>query len=127
MKRSLICAAALLTASPALAEDGTYRCMVEKVTHWSGDRAGTVDSLPPSEYEIGFVTTPDSDWARSITTGERFSVEHQPDETDQLLVTREDGRFSMRIDLDARPLQFAGLGTTALMTGTCFFEPRTTK
>lgn len=127
MKRFLICAVVSLTSLPALAEDGTYRCLVEKVTHWSGDEAGTVESLPPSEHEIGFVATPDSEWARSITSGERFAIELQQGETDQLLVTREDGRFSLRIDLDARPLKFAALGSTALMTGTCFFEPRTTK
>ncbi len=127
MKRLLILAATLAIAAPALAEDGTYRCMAETVTHWSGDKTGTVESLPPSEYEIGFMITADSDWAKSITSGERFAIEMQPGVTDQLLVTREDGRFSLRIDLDARPLQFAGLGTTALMTGTCFFEPRTTK
>ncbi len=124
-------AAALLATVPALAEDGTYRCMAETIEHWAGADAGTVETLPPGEYEIALAVSPNTgdgaDWARMVTTGERYLLDRQPGSPNQLVARREDGRFSLRIDLDATPMRFAGLGATALLTGTCFFEPRTTK
>ena len=127
-----ILAVGLLAALPASAQEaGTYRCLVESVRHWSGANAGNVESLPPGEYEIALSVPagePESyDWAEMITTGERYRLDWQMDAQSQLLARREDNRFSMRIDLDAHPMTFAGLGPLSFLTGTCFFEPRTTK
>ncbi len=131
MKRLLLCAAALIAATPALAQDGTYRCMTETVSHWAGADAGTVETLPPGEHEIdlGIASAPGDrpEWATSATTGQRYFIDMQPGEPNELVARREDGRFSLRIDLDATPMQFAGIGETTLLTGTCFFEPRTTQ
>lgn len=131
MKRSLVFVAGLVAAAPAAAEDGVYRCMAESLVHWSGAHAGSFEKLPPGEYEIALRTIPNEtgrlEWAETVTTGERFRLDLQPGDPDQLLATREDNRFSLRIDLDARPMPFAGISPVSLLTGTCFFEPRTTK
>lgn len=133
MKHLLFCAAGLLAATPALAEDGVYRCMAESVRHWTGDNMGEVETLPPGDYEIALAVVPDTEsddgthWAEMVTTGERYDLDIQMSDPSELVAHREDNRFSLRIDLDATPMRFAGIGEMTLLIGTCFFEPRTTK
>ena len=127
-----ILVAGLILALPANAQEpGTYRCLAESIHHWTGAYAGTIESLPPSEYEIA-LSVPEAgsesyDWAEMVSTGERYALDWQMDANEQLVARREDNRFSMRIDLDAQPMTFAGIGPKSFLTGTCFFEPRTTK
>ena len=120
-----------LAVMPALADDGVYRCMAERIEHWAGERIGDIETLPPGEYEIALemteATETDEAFAEMVATAERFAIEEQPGPPRQMLATREDGRFTLRIDLDATPMRFAGIGENSLLTGTCFFEPRTTK
>jgi hypothetical protein len=133
MKHMLFCAAGLLAVTPANAADEVYRCLAETVHHWTGDSFGDVESVPPGDYEIALDVAADTDpddgthWAEMVTTGERYELEVQMGDPSELVARREDNRFSLRIDLDATPMRFAGIGETTLLTGTCFLEPRTTK
>jgi hypothetical protein len=131
MKRLLAFAAGWLAVAPASADDGVYRCLAETIRYWTGDRAGAVETLPPGEYEIALRiesgAADGAQWAEMVTTGERYELDRQQGDPSELVARREDNRFSMRIDLDATPMRFAGIGDTSFLTGTCFFEPRTTK
>ena len=86
-------AATLPSALPASAQEaGTYRCLAESVRHWSGDSAGTVESLPPGEYEIALKLpageSESYEWAEMISTGERYALDWQRNAENQLLARR---------------------------------------
>lgn len=126
---------AALFAAPVVAQAappaGTYVCLTEHIRWYAGPRAGETAELVGGELQLDVIADRHLLWqyddGNSLHNGLPLEMEFKPQGREELFARVPGGGLAIRIALAGAPMTFAALDTKAVLTGTCYFEPRVTQ
>jgi hypothetical protein len=112
-------------------DDGVYACTTEEQVYWNGENRGQRQTLELGEYVIAIDTVAQTsssyEFGEGLSSGRKVKVEYRPGGLAQLVIRHADGKFTMRIALDATPMRFVGIGPYSVLSGTCVFQPQASR